>query len=188
MYRLMMAATHEVSVSTSKTVTKEEFEAFYNANLDGVFGYLAARVGRFEAEDLTADVFHAAARAAAEGRVEALTPQWAITVARNKVIDHWRRGERRAAKMHLLVTGARGQTLEGPGERVGERERVSSVLNSLSERQRRLLLLYYLDGVSLEELASVVGKSESATESAIYRARLSFKKRYKESEAGDERV
>jgi len=153
-------------------------EDVYRANVRLVYGYAAARLGRAEGEDVTGEVFQAAALAFAEGRAHNVTSPWLMAVTRNKVIDRWRRAERRMARAHLL---------ESPGEVVGplelslDRERRDQVLDTLSElnaRHRMLLALHHLEGQSVREMADVLGESEHAVESALSRARRRFRTIY----------
>jgi hypothetical protein len=91
--------------------------AMYDDALPEVFGYLAARCPTTAlAEDLTAETFLAAVAAVQADRVPRLSVAWLITVARNKLVDHWRRREREArslrlADSHLLQN--RGVSNEG---------------------------------------------------------------------------
>ena len=80
--------------------SEADFERTYRANVRAVYGYAATRVGRSEAEDVAAEVFQAAAVAFADGRAEQVTLAWLMTVARNKVIDRWRRTERHTLRAH----------------------------------------------------------------------------------------
>src|SRR5882757_2806400 len=78
--------------------------ALYDRALPQVYGYLAARVGDAAvAEDLTAETFLAAVRAVREAKVPELTIAWLVTVARNKLVDHWRRSAREERSLRLAV-------------------------------------------------------------------------------------
>lgn len=153
-------------------------EDVYRANVQLVYGYAAARLGRADGEDVTGEVFQAAALAFAEGRADRVTPPWLMAVARNKVIDRWRRAERRMAKAHLLAPV--GEVV-GPLELSLDRERRDQVLDTLSElndRHRMLLVLHHLEGQSVPEMADCLGESEHAVESALTRARRRFRAIY----------
>jgi len=74
----------------------------YDRALPQVYGYLAARVNEpAVAEDLTGETFLAAVRAVHEHKVADLTTAWLITVARNKLVVHWRRLEREERTLGL---------------------------------------------------------------------------------------
>jgi RNA polymerase sigma-70 factor (ECF subfamily) len=164
----------------------ETFEELYRRHVGEVYSYAASRVGRDEAEDITADVFHAAARAVVHGDSGEITPAWLMTVTRNKVIDHWRRRERRHGKLHLLR--AIGNTVD-PSDRViaaAESHRVVLALEKVSKRHRMLLMMHYVDGLTAPELAGLLGLTTVAIESALARARRSFRSHFDHSGGGDE--
>lgn len=165
----------------------EYFEALYRRHVGEVYSYAASRVGHDVAEDITADVFHAAARAVIRGDSTEITPAWLMTVVRNKVIDHWRRRERRHGKLHLLR--AIGNTAD-PSDRViadAESRRVVMALEKLSKRHRLLLMMHYVDGLTAPELADLLGLTIVAVESALARARRSFRANFDQSGGSDER-
>ena len=164
--------------------SRDRFEQVYRRHVGEVFAYAAARVGRSAAEDITAEVFHAAARAATGGRPEVLTARWLMTVVRNKVIDHWRRDQRRRAKLHLLWS-KHGAEAGDPADRTATRESVMAALDHLPHHHRLLLMMHYVDGISVPELAGLIDKSVSATESALARARRGFKEYFVREETTD---
>lgn len=153
-------------------------EDVYRANVRLVYGYAAARLGRSEGEDVAGEVFQAAATAFAGGRADHVTAPWLMAVTRNKVIDRWRRAERRMAKAHLLEPV--GEVV-GPLELSLEQERRDQVLDTLSElnrRHRMLLVMHHLEGQSVPDMADALGESEHAVESALARARRRFRSIY----------
>lgn len=153
-------------------------EDVYRANVRLVYGYAAARLGRADGEDVTGEVFQAAASAFADGRGDDVTPPWLMAVTRNKVIDRWRRAERRMAKAHLVQST---DEVVGPLELSLDRERRDQVLDTLSEmndRHRMLLVLHHLDGQSVPQIADALGENERAIESALARARRRFRVAY----------
>ena len=165
----------------------ETFEALYRLHVSEVYSYAASRVGRYDAEDITADVFHAAASAVARGQSEQVTPAWLMTVARNKVVDHWRRRERRHGKLHLLRAVG---SAPDPSDRViadAESRRVLTALERISQRHRALLMLHYVDGLTARELAELLGLTIVAVESALARARRSFRAHFDRTREADER-
>ena len=166
--------------------SRDQFEQLYRLHVGEVHAYAAARVGRSQAEDITAEVFHAAARAARGGRPEVLTPAWLMTVVRNKVIDHWRRDQRRRAKLHLLWSGRESTEAGAVADTTVTREAVLTALDRMEQHHRLLLMMHYVDGINVPELAALIGKSVSATESALARARRTFKKYFAREETTDE--
>jgi RNA polymerase sigma-70 factor (ECF subfamily) len=72
---------------------QSRFQDMYLTSLPIVYGFLSLRVGgnRALAEDLTADTFAAAIRHYRAGRSDEVTISWLRTVARRRLVDHWRR-------------------------------------------------------------------------------------------------
>jgi RNA polymerase sigma-70 factor (ECF subfamily) len=157
--------------------------ALFDRHESQVFGFLVARTGdRALAEDLTTETFLAVARRAARepSAVEGLSASSLVTIARRRLIDHWRahaaRQRRldavRAAMATSLVDRGPGATLDGVDERVLE------ALAALPTRQRAALTLHHLDELSITEVAEIVGSTYRATESILARARQSFRDAY----------
>ena len=66
--------------------------ALYDHALPEVYGYLLSRCHDVKiAEDLRGDTFLAAVSGVRRGAVRAHRGAWLIAVARNKLVDHWRR-------------------------------------------------------------------------------------------------
>ena len=157
---------------------RDAFAAFYDENIRDVYTYARARVGTDEAEDVTAEVFHAAALAFRQGRGEQLSTAWLIGVARNKIIDRWRKAERRKARSHLLRERDSGVHFPADWFVDDRREAVQAAIDALSDRHRSLLILHHLDGMSIRSIAADLDLSESAVESRLARARRAFRKVY----------
>jgi len=148
----------------------------YDQHVDAVYSYARNRVGAEDAKDVTSDVFMAAARMFSEGRGNEVTIAWLMGVARNRVIDRWRSAQRRADKSHLL--DPIGPTLPDDWLDDPRSEDVVATLDALTPRHRELLTMHYVDGWPVRQMARRLGETESATESALKRARVSFRKHY----------
>lgn len=174
-----MRAERETDEDTTAT-----FDALYDTELGTVFRFARARLGRSDGEEVTAEVFHAAALAFADGRGDTITPAWLMAVARNKVIDRWRRAERRKAKRHL-VWEREENAVELPAHWAGSgtRESVLAALDRVTPRHRTLLVLHHVDGMTVPEIARTLGQSTRSVESALSRARESFRRHYDGAEA-----
>lgn len=155
-----------------------QFRALYAAALPEVYGFLRVRVGGNTAlaEDLTADTFAAAVVEYQAGRAEIVTTSWLRTVARCRLIDHWRR--ERVAATNLVKLPGRSDV---PNEAdFAERELVLHALATLSSDERAALVLKHLDGYPVAEIAEALGRTPKATESLLGRARIAFRSVYTE--------
>jgi RNA polymerase sigma-70 factor (ECF subfamily) len=162
-----------------------EFRAFYDAALPTVFGYFRCRCGGDPsvAEDLTQETFMAGVRELRRGTVVTAPGPWILGIARHKLVDHYRRREREERKLVAFAGAAEDQELlEWDGDE--DRQRAIDVLAEVPTSQRAALVLHYLDGFPVSEVARLLGKSEHATESLLARGRQSFKRTYGEANDG----
>jgi RNA polymerase sigma-70 factor (ECF subfamily) len=160
----------------------DSFDELYDAALLPVYSYLFHRSGgvREVAEDLTQEVFVAAARRLRDGRPA--NAAWCIVVARNKLVDHFRAAERDRRGLRL-VRGRVADAMEVVDLELS-RDEVLEVLRSLPAAQQAAVVLRYLDDLSVQEVARRLGRSERATEGLLRRGRDGFRAAYREKVDG----
>jgi RNA polymerase sigma-70 factor (ECF subfamily) len=157
--------------------------AMYDNALPQVYGYLSSRTGSsLLAEDLTAETFLAAVQAVQRDTPTELSVGWLITVARNKLVDHWRRQAREERTLGLVEND---DVTEDDMEARFDRARAREVLAQLGAHHRSALTLRYLDGLSVPEVADQLGRTVHATEALLVRARNAFRMRYAEAGCDD---
>ena len=158
---------------------KERLETLYREMLPHVHRFACGRLGPEEGRDVAAETFHAAVVAFADGREDEVTPAWLMVVARNKVIDRWRKAERRSA-IRLKFLPRAGDLADFPADwfEQPQREAVVRALGRLRAKDRSLLVLHYLDGISAADLATQLDVTTSAVESRLARARRRFRSFY----------
>ena len=157
--------------------TPSRLSEIYDDALPKVYSYLRARCGSVElAEELTSATFVQAALEWSKGRPIEISIGWLITVARNKLIDHWR---------HLAVVDRSLTLLEGgavdsvdPWDAVLDQARAQDVLAELAPHDRGVLTLRYLDDLSVRRCADLLGRTVHSTESLLVRARTAFRDAY----------
>lgn len=154
------------------------FEAFYRDHLETVRRFVARRVtDPHLAADLTADVFLAAIDAATTYRPDRGSPAgWLIGVARNVVSAEFRR-QLRQQQLHRRISGRRlldPDALARIEERIdAEREtrRLYAALSELNDRDRALLELVAVDGLSVTDAAAVLGVKPATARVRLHRGR-----------------
>jgi RNA polymerase sigma-70 factor (ECF subfamily) len=149
----------------------------YDRALEDVYGYLRHRCGDANlAEDLTSETFMAASWAIHDGKPVELTTAWLMTVARNKLVDYWRRQTREGSALAAVHTddeaGAWTENLD--------LTRAGEVLRDLAPQHRIVLTLRYVDDLPVRQVAELVGRTEHATEALLVRAREAFRRAYTE--------
>jgi RNA polymerase sigma-70 factor (ECF subfamily) len=155
--------------------------ALYDQALPEVYGYLLHRCGNVAlAEDLSSEVFLAAARSVRDGSPVEVTVAWLIAVARNKLVDHWRRQALQERGFHLLQASAEESGME-PFDQVEEGLALAT-LRHLPAQHQAALTLRYVDGLPVSEVAAALGRTVHATESLLARARRAFRQLYLEGD------
>jgi RNA polymerase sigma factor (sigma-70 family) len=144
-------------------------EEMFRAHWPLVFGYLARRTGdRVLAEELAQETFYRATRAFLGWRGGSASG-WLLAIARHALIDETRRGRRLVPLPESLADRGDAREL---------RVRVTEVLGGLPEGQRWVLQLVYVFGYSHAETAAILGTSEAAVKTAVWRARSAFREEY----------
>lgn len=179
--RARLPGAADASAQAPAALTTELLQERY---LDDVFRYVARRVfPAVEAEDITAEVFAAAFAGLNKRKPRTLAGSgdaakaWLLGIARRKVADAIRRRKRRgeiALDDPDLAVSLGARTANAPQEAVLHDEAMGTLralVNHLPTVQREVLLLKYVDGLSTNEVAIVIGRSPAAANSLLQRAR-----------------
>jgi RNA polymerase sigma-70 factor (ECF subfamily) len=156
----------------------------YDCHLTAVYRYVVRRLPRREdAEDVTAEVFQAAFARLHQCRGSAGPRAWLLGIARRKVADALRRRGRNRETLESDLPDAFADRESAADSGAGDpaksfaREEANRTLRdlvaSLNSDQREALLLQYVEGLSIAEVAEVMGKSPAAVNSLLQRARAS---------------
>jgi RNA polymerase sigma-70 factor (ECF subfamily) len=145
-----------------------------------VYGYLLPRCGSVaDAEDLTAETFLAAVAALKQPDPPSLSVPWLIGIARHKLVDQWRRNERERRRLAALAA----DQPDDPWEELFDTSAAYSALARLSGPQRAALVLRYLDGLTVSEIAGHLDRTVRGTETLLVRARAAMRRIYREEAA-----
>jgi RNA polymerase sigma-70 factor (ECF subfamily) len=143
----------------------------YDDALPAVYGYLVRRCdSTATAEDLTGDTFVAAVTAVERGGD--VNIPWLIGTARHKLVDHWRRLGRQRDLLEELWEHT--DPLDDHDDPVDVLH-VRDTLSRLTPHHRAALVLRYMDGLSVPEVASLLERSVHATESLLVRAKAAYR-------------
>lgn len=157
------------------TVQPEELLALYDTAVADVYRYLRRRCGSAAlAEDLTSETFFAAADALHRETIRQPDVRWLMAVARNKLVDHWRRSEREARRLEAVYSDGEDDPWDAQIDSVVAHE----VLSRLGPAHRSVLTLRYLDDLPVAEIATCMERTVGATEVLLVRARRAFRAEY----------
>jgi len=152
------------------------FAELYEANFERVYAYVASRVrDRDEAQDVTADVFHKAL--ANLPRFEwrgAPFAAWLYRIAANAIADRAARAARERA-----IPPPDDPPFDDPGlEDVERRARLFRMVRSLPKDQHRVIELRFAEGMSIREIAGLMGRTEGAVKQLQFRALETLRARW----------
>ena len=156
------------------------FDRLYARHRGGVYRYLLRHVGNAAtADELFQDVWMNAIRARATYAPTAKFSTWIYTLARHRLVDHWRsRGNVRVDSLDDDCDGETGALVDAiPGSRVDEpetrvesratRERIDAAIAELPPAQRDAFLLHIESGMSLADIAALTGTGEETVKSRV---------------------
>ncbi|WP_416981809.1 SigE family RNA polymerase sigma factor [Streptomyces sp. T028] len=149
-------------------MTVEEFEEFYARSRQSLVGQLYLMTGDLhEAQDVVQEAFVRAWARRARLERDAGPEAWIRTVAWRLAVSRWRG---RGRSLEAWRRHAGGQPDGGPAP---EPDTVALVaaLRRLSERQRRIAVLFYVCDLSVEQVAVEAGISPGTVKTHLSRAR-----------------
>ncbi|MEJ2735050.1 MAG: sigma-70 family RNA polymerase sigma factor [Anaerolineae bacterium] len=160
----------------AKQGDKQAIAELYTGHVDAIYRYIWPRV-RDEAiaEDLTAQVFLKALEGL-PGYEPSGKPflAWLYRIAYARVVDHWRKQERRATLPLDETLPAReprpGALLEAEDDWIT----AIDLLAQLTDDQQEVVMLRFIGEMSLAEVAEIMGKTLGATKAVQHRALASL--------------
>ncbi len=161
------------------------FAPLYDHYFPKVYNYVYHRVNNTQlAEDLVAEIFYKALANIGSFKWQNRSfACWLYAIARNQVIDHFRRRE------PLLLDEGNTVTIvskdDNPEEKVLQdvtREELLKAIGTLSPDQQDALLFRFREDLKIKEIASILNKNEGAVKALIFRG---LKKLRKKLEGGE---
>ena len=133
--------------------------------------YFKANASRV-AEDLAQEVWLGAApRLRSFEGDEQQFRTWLFTVARRRLVDHWRTTGRRVHEVSdELAPAAVAVDGRDPSARVVADDAIAELTAGLTSEQREVLVLRIVADLSVEEVADIIGKSPGAVRVIQHRA------------------
>jgi RNA polymerase sigma-70 factor (ECF subfamily) len=158
-----------------RTFGEMGFDAFYAKSLPIVYGYALRLCGGSvdRAQDLTQDAWVRFVDQVRVGRADLLDVRWLIAVVRNTCVDQWRRSRRLETKLGLVWNTGR----DGDDDDSVTREQVLERLLDLDDDHRIVLVLRYIDGLPVDEIATTISRTTTATYSLLARAREELRRK-----------
>jgi RNA polymerase sigma-70 factor (ECF subfamily) len=177
-----------VLVARMRAGEQRAFDEFFKLTAPRLAAFVARRSGLDSAsvEDIVQNTLIKAVRNLAGYRGEAAVLTWVTEICRHELADVHRKAARRPGHdsidapegtQHVLMQLRVPEQLEPTMEVDAQlrRESVIQALNALPEHYARALEAKYGDGLSVEEIARLLGLTPTAAQSLLARAREAFR-------------
>lgn len=150
--------------------TEEAFLKLYDECADGLFRHCYFRVSSREvAEELTQEAFLRVWSYLAEGKTVDKPKPFLYRVASNLIVDHYR------AKKETSLDALAEDGFDPAGDtgssvvEYAAGQQVLGLLEKLEPQYREILTLRYVDGLSIGEIADIIGQTENVVSVRIHR-------------------
>jgi RNA polymerase sigma-70 factor (ECF subfamily) len=152
---------------------KEAFAKLYDRYIDLVFRHIRYRIeDAKEAEDLAQEVFIKAWMAINKyKRTEVPVKAWLMTIARNLVYDYYKSKKKTTSldEAEDIAEPESDNAIEKI-EQADSEERLKRSIQKLGGDKQKVIMMRYIDGFSLQEIAKTLNKSEGAVRVIQFRA------------------
>ncbi|MGI6357235.1 MAG: RNA polymerase sigma factor [Bacillota bacterium] len=161
-------------VGPGQSVMEEAvFRQIYDSHLEDLLRYAYFRTGNLsDAEDVVAQVFLKAWEALPAYEQRGIPfLHWLYRIAGNTIKNTYRRREVPVGWEPMATAAAAQQELESTADRLD----LGRLLANLPEKQQQVLVLRYVQDLSVRDVAKIMGKSENAIKQLAFRALQSLR-------------
>jgi RNA polymerase sigma-70 factor (ECF subfamily) len=163
---LTVHSSAAVADRRTSAMDEQEFRLFYDRTARPLRAYLIGSCGNPSlADDLLQESYFRLIRADFRANDDEHRKNYLFKIATNLVRDHYRRHRPETPEFPELATGG------DLGREVATRSDLLLVLSELKPRERELLWLAYVEGMSHKEIASALGLKAGSIRPLLFRAR-----------------
>lgn len=177
--------TEKLLLYKVKNKDPEAYGKIYDQYSEKIYRFIFFKVSNIqEAEDITSEVFLKAWQYLVDRdkneTIENLNA-FLYTVARNSIIDFYRKKSKEAAneaEFNHDVVGQVADESQDIEEKIiigSEMQTIQDAIKDLKEEYRELITLRYLNELSIKEIASILDKSRGAVRVSLFRATKTLK-------------
>jgi RNA polymerase sigma-70 factor, ECF subfamily len=166
-------------------VQTDSFDEIYEQLFPLVYRFVRLRIPRSEVEDVTAEILTKIWRALPNFEGKSSLKSWALRIAYHHVADFYRTRKGKGVPVISLSEDLKSsQPMDDQSEQLVTLLSVSETLAKLSEPQVAVIQLRLIEGFTASEVAQILGITQQAVDSLLYRAKKSFRKFYGMENAG----
>ncbi len=163
----------------------DSFEQIYDELFPIIYRFVRLRVPQSEVEDITAEVITKVWRALPTFEGKSSLKSWALKIAYHHIADFYRSTKGKGVQVISLSEEIKlSMAQEDHSNNFITSLSVSETLAKLSEPQVAVIQLRLIEGFSAIEVAQILGITQQAVDSLLYRAKKSFRKYYEKEQAG----
>jgi len=172
----------KILIGKLKLKDKEAFGELYDLYLDKIYRFVYFKVSSVpEAEDLTSQIFLKIWQLSLEGKIKVGQSFQAFLykIARNIVIDYYRSSRNKVQSVSLdqvaEITDDKVVNQEQEMEREIEKEDLEKKLKKLKSEYQEIIILHYLNELSIKEIADILNKKKGNVRVILHRALKALK-------------
>jgi RNA polymerase sigma-70 factor (ECF subfamily) len=166
-------------------VATDSFDIIYEELFPTIYRFVRLRIPRSDVEDVTAEILTKIWRALPGFERKSALKSWALKIAYHHVADYYRIHKGKGLPIVSLTEDLKSiHCTEDHSEQLATLLCVSDTLAKLSEPQVSVIQLRLVEGFSAAEVASILGITQQAVDSLLYRAKKSFRKLYEKENTG----
>lgn len=167
-------------VNRARKGEAEAFGLLYDHYMPQIFRFIYLKVShREEAEDLTHQVFMKAWQNITNYEEQGFPfSSWLYQISRNQVIDYYRQ-KKPQLDIELVKENLFIDTLPDTDQKL-EFNKIIKTLNKLTQEQKDVIIMHFINDQSIKEIANILKKSEGAIRLLQHRALNRLKKITKE--------
>jgi len=167
-------------IQRAQRLDKRALAWLYECYYPRVYSYVLLQLGDAQqAEDIASETMLKVLEALPRYRFRGVPfSAWVFRIARNCLIDHHRRRRRRTEVSLEAVAEAQAQdpSPAARAEMSDSHARLRRALMQLTEEQRQVIILKFVEGLDNRAIAKVLGRREGAVKSLQYRALQALKR------------
>lgn len=166
------AASEAALIARAQQYESDALSEIYETFYPRVQHYFSIQLGDTHlAEDMASDVLLQVLESIERYRIQGSPfAAWVFRIARNRLIDHQRRKARRPQVGLEEDLPSRNDGPQALAERSMEHASVRAALNHLTEEQRQVIVLKFIEDMDNASVASILGRSLGAVKSLQHRA------------------
>lgn len=152
------------------------FDETYEEIFPIIYRFVSIRVPKADVEDVTAEIIVKVWRALPELVKKSAIKAWALKIAARQIADYYR--IHRNSSRIVLEEMPKSPLDSDQSEAWATILSVGEALAMLSPQQVNVIQLRLIEGFSAGEVAEILGTSQQAVDSLLYRAKKGFRKIY----------